>query len=1516
MAIKINNTNIIDDSRIITNAAVVLVGSATSTGTANQRLQVQGGASFVGVNSSIGIGTTNPGEKLQVDGNIRLGISTSSNYLAFYGTTGDGAGSYNHTFVGERLWGVGAGNEQSELLLFKGNDAGSGVGPDRIRLAAGEIRFDTYITATSGTFDAVGSSANLITRAVLQNTGEFLVGTATSTGTPTQALQVNSGGYFNGLVGIGLTRPTSRLHVFGDTLVNGIVTATSFFGSGANLTSLTGATAGTYGNSLNTPQIVVDANGRITSITQVAVTGAGGTGTAGINVLDNNASLGLTTFLDFRNSLSVTSLGSTLAIDVIPQWTITAAGIHTLANVGIGTTNPTQKLEVLGSIRADRYRGINSLVLNTYQTVNPSSNVYLYSPPNDRDAWIYLDSADTASNWGIYHRQIDSAVTNLPANSIGFIGGGTNTLQSYISLNNGDGYFRGNLLVGSISSTGTASQQLQVNSGAYISGDLGLGVTNPTATLQIPNTQSQSLTDSAIWLNGGSGALMFDDTANKRISWNDSGGNFNIRLGHYHNGIGISYTKSINDTNSGASCINLGGDGGEGTISLTTAPIGVPNAPVTFTNYIIMYPAWTYIQGPLAVGLGTVTGAPTNNRFEVGGGSYFSGNMGIGITNPQIPLQIQNSNSTYSNPQSANVPVVHCYNANTVSGTAHAILGARVGGANGGDPFISFDVNGVGGWSLGLDNSDNDAFKISRSWSDLGNTNYFILDTSGDVGIGTTNPTFKLHVQGTGSFQTSVNTDSTTFGVFDTTATTVNGFGSATTMSLGFDGPSASSTTNINTGATASGFVKTINIGTGSAGAGSTVNINIGSGPGAGSTSTITIGSGSGLSRTIINSLTSNIANTVVVASGSDEGLRGPIVSFATTAVNVGDGYRDGVNIFTISGGTGTLSLIKCSVGGGVIRSVVSTPDKEGRSYTTNDQITVGIPTTTIPSTAVVGDGTYATASFSPQVQLATTAAAGVSSVATLTFATQPLAPYPPNSTITVSGVTPTGYNGTYQVLTCTTTQVSYSCTATGSQSVAGTISLHPFVLNGQVSVSGVTPVGLGTTNGLIVASTATNVTYSCSTAGSATVQGTIQQGTPVTSGIVTVTGVRRAGVQVITSSYPRLRLENTTSSVSAGTELGSVLFGCRDANTGGSGDKGRIVAVAEGTSGGATVQVWTSSNANEPTICAAFGGDNDFRLYDATGIFYHTFSNTPTANRVITVPDYSFIVASQNVAETITGIKTFTARPNFATGIAVTSIVSTVPGIALSTTNAPGIVGFTTNAIGIAITANIASNYAAIIDNDGNATTRFGMRVLCGADDGSGSNTAIAFDSGNGTNQGSISFTSGTVTYGAFTANHDCIIPSYSEQIPYGSLMIIKNILYKKDVNGEDMERGILYEAGISTLAYARNLLGAYSGEYDANSPVQQVNNQSVHQVLVLGDGHIRCCGENGNINIGDGITSSSMEGVGMKMNKIGVVIGLAQEDVVFDDPSDVKLVPVQYGLHQYIPDNISDYIETLMSS
>jgi len=125
---------------------------------------------------NIGINNTSPGERLQVSGNLRIGSNTQENYIAFFGTNGDNPGGFDHTYIGERIYDVGT--EKSELLLFKGNDYASVVGPERIRLLAGEHRFDTYTSPLSGTFSAVGSAASN-NRMIITNSGNVGIGTTT-----------------------------------------------------------------------------------------------------------------------------------------------------------------------------------------------------------------------------------------------------------------------------------------------------------------------------------------------------------------------------------------------------------------------------------------------------------------------------------------------------------------------------------------------------------------------------------------------------------------------------------------------------------------------------------------------------------------------------------------------------------------------------------------------------------------------------------------------------------------------------------------------------------------------------------------------------------------------------------------------------------------------------------------------------------------------------------------------------------------------------------------------------------------------------------------------------------------------------------------------------------------------------------------------------------------------------------------------------------------------------------------
>jgi hypothetical protein len=61
------------------------------------------------------------------------------------------------------------------------------------------------------------------------------------------------------------------------------------------------------------------------------------------------------------------------------------------------------------------------------------------------------------------------------------------------------------------------------------------------------------------------------------------------------------------------------------------------------------------------------------------------------------------------------------------------------------------------------------------------------------------------------------------------------------------------------------------------------------------------------------------------------------------------------------------------------------------------------------------------------------TALTGNGSTVTVTYASQPKNPFVVGKYIEITGVVPTAYNGTYQVVTCTQTQVTFASTTTGS---------------------------------------------------------------------------------------------------------------------------------------------------------------------------------------------------------------------------------------------------------------------------------------------------------------------------------------------------------------------------------------------------------------------------------------------------------------------------------------------------
>jgi len=315
-------------------------------------------------------------------------------------------------------------------------------------------------------------------------------------------------------------------------------------------------------------------------------------------------------------SFDIDEIGVTTAKCSITLKTDNKPTLHLKSDgkVGVGTTNPSDTLEVSGDLRVTGFfkdsggdSGTPGYVLKATSSgtdwldLGSVEVATANSLKNTRTFSISGDGTATAQDFnGTQNVILPLSLNTTGVNSNTY---GTKTKVAKFSVNEKglitsadevDIDFAGGI-VGSANSiktientSGIGSHYLTFVDSNNTSGDYEALYTEDTIvytpsddTLKLSNATANSLSAGALWLSGGSGAIVLDNQGQKRISWNDGGGNLTIRSGSYYNSGGDKYANSgINI--GGAAKITLNSDGIAGRMDFQIAGIGDTGAAVSY----------------------------------------------------------------------------------------------------------------------------------------------------------------------------------------------------------------------------------------------------------------------------------------------------------------------------------------------------------------------------------------------------------------------------------------------------------------------------------------------------------------------------------------------------------------------------------------------------------------------------------------------------------------------------------------------------------------------------------------------------------------------------------------------------------------------------------------------------------------------------------------------------------------------------------------------------------------------
>ena len=438
-----------------------------------------------------------------------------------------------------------------------------------------------------------------------------------------------------------------------------------------------------------------------------------------------------------------------------------AALVVGIGNVGIGTTSPSSALTVVDTSGGQLRLGINAGGIpgsisggQTSNSFNISagswSNGNISLTPYGAGGGLYLNYNGTSGNGGLYVYDGGTSNVRMVVQSGGNVGIGTTgptqslDVAGYIKassgsitpINNGGLYLSaatagvytgasGSNLV-SFANWNNAALGITLNTST---GNVGIGTTNPGNTLDVNGTGihiasgTPSSTSNQLYNVGGA------------LTWNGN----TVASGTFVNlqsaTPGTQQTGNLNISGTGL----FGGNVGIG----TTDPSEKLSVYSGGTNTNV----WATYNSANGM-IGRIYNSNSNggllSLFDTGGNekvrlyanptgtavNYILGNVGIGTTSPVTSLEVRANASWFNGLQIDNI------------------------GSTGGSPFL-FLNGSTTNWGVGVDTGDSNKFKIVQGavpGSSSGNR-YFTIDTSGNVGIGTTGPQRTLEINSAGALR-------------------------------------------------------------------------------------------------------------------------------------------------------------------------------------------------------------------------------------------------------------------------------------------------------------------------------------------------------------------------------------------------------------------------------------------------------------------------------------------------------------------------------------------------------------------------------------------------------------------------------------------------------------------------------------------------------------------------------------------------------------------------------------------